>query len=388
VLGIRTGSFYRVESSATNGNRFDIANATIDFLTFSNPSLTSDARIGSGNTIGTLEFKGRGMIRYGGNSIDSLIIGESRNLWLFASNTINKYFKATHPACSGLGEIRSHEGISTLVFGADAEVDVANVYLENIVATGGGGTLTLPIAVTGADAGGNTGWDITTSDGGARYWVGGSGDWNDASHWSTTSGGPGGACVPTVANDVYFDENSGFGTTNAEKTITVSAGNAYFRNMDWTGAANSPILNRDEAWNMEAWGESVVLNPASTLNTAIQFRGTAETTITVQALGDLDFELWKQAGSLTFANDYSNNQTDMLLYEGSLVAQNIVLNIRSLDNEERNNTLSIDISGSTIQAAAHWRYNGGVSNRSLNAAGSTIIANQLLVNGFSYDQIS
>src|SRR5690606_28720975 len=222
VMGMRDGGVSRVESSATNGNRFDIANATIDFLTFSNPSLTSDARIGSGNTIGTLEFKGQGMIRYGGNSIDSLIIGESRNLWLFASNTINKYFKATHPACSGLGEIRSHEGISTLVFGADAEVDVANVYLENIVATGGGGTLTLPIAVTGADAGGNTGWDITTSDGGARYWVGGSGDWNDASHWSTTSGGPGGACVPTVANDVYFDENSGFGTTNAEKTITVS----------------------------------------------------------------------------------------------------------------------------------------------------------------------
>src|SRR5690606_1727655 len=145
---------------------------------------------------------------------------------------------------------------------------------------------------------------------------------------------------------------------------------------------------RDEAWNMEAWGESVVLNPASTLNTAIQFRGAAETTIAGEARGNLDFELWKQAGSLTFANDYSNNQTDMLLYEGSLVAQNIALNIRSLDNDERNNTLSIDISGSTIQAAAHWRYNGGVSNRSLNAAGSTIIANQLLVNGFSYDQIS
>src|SRR5690606_28454963 len=73
-LGIRTGSFYQVESSATNGNGFDIATTTIDFLTFSNPSLTSDAWIGASNTIGTLEFKGRGMIRYGGNVIDSLII--------------------------------------------------------------------------------------------------------------------------------------------------------------------------------------------------------------------------------------------------------------------------------------------------------------------------
>src|SRR5690606_7078868 len=118
-IGIRTGSFYQVESSATNVNGFDIATTTIDFLTFSNPSLTSDAWIGADNIIGTLEFKGRGMIRYGGNSIDSLIIGENRNFRLFASNTINKYFKATHADCSGLGEIRSGEGTSTLVFGPD-----------------------------------------------------------------------------------------------------------------------------------------------------------------------------------------------------------------------------------------------------------------------------
>ena len=387
-IGIRTGSFYQVESSATNVNRFDIATATIDFLTFSNPSLTSEAWIGSGNTIGTLEFKGRGMIRYGGNTIDSLIIGESRNFRFFASNTINKYFKATHPACSGLGEIRSGEGTSTIVFGADAEVDIANVYMENMVATGGGGTLTLPISFSGADAGGNTGWNINTSDGDARYWVGGAGDWNDALHWSTESGGAGGACIPTVANDVYFDANSGFGTTAAARTITVSSGNAYFRNMDWTGAANNPILNKAEAWNMEAWGESVVLNPASTLNAIIQFRGTAETTLEGQSLGDLDFELRKPGGRLVLANDYNNSQTDIFLYEGNLTATDVVLNIRSVDNEERNNNLSIDISGSTVNAAAHWRYNGDVSNRSLNAAGSTIISNQLLANGFSYDQVT
>src|SRR5690606_10497878 len=104
-----------------------------------------------------------------------------------------------------------------------------------------------------ADAGGNAGWEISASDGDARYWVGGAGDWNDASHWSTESGGSGGACIPTVANDVYFDENSGFGTSGAARTITVNNGNAYFRNMDWTGAVNNPILNRDEDWNMEAW---------------------------------------------------------------------------------------------------------------------------------------
>ena len=387
-LGIRTGSFYRVECSATNVNAFDIETAAIDFLTFSDPSLTSDAWIGSSNTIGTLEYKGRGMIRYGGNSIDSLITGESRNFRFFDNNTINKYFKATHPDCSGLGEIRSGTASSSIVFGTDAEVDIANVYMENMVATGGGGTLTLPITFSGADAGGNSGWDIIASDGDARYWVGGAGDWNDASHWSTVSGGPGGACIPTVANDVYFDGNSGFGTATAARTITVNTGNAYFRNMSWAGVPNNPILNKIGPWNVEAWGESMILNPSSTLNTIIQFRGTEETTITGQALGNLDFELRKPSGSLILANDYSNSQTDILLYEGSLEASDIILNLRSVDNDERNNNLAIDISGSMITASSYWRYNGGLSNRSLNAAGSTINTYQFFANGFAYDQLS
>lgn len=41
-----------------------------------------------------------------------------------------------------------------------------------------------------------------------RYWVGGSGIWHDPAHWSTTSGGAGGASVPTSANDVYFNAQS------------------------------------------------------------------------------------------------------------------------------------------------------------------------------------
>src|SRR5690606_33775744 len=125
--------------------------------------------------------------------IDSLITAENRNFYFYeGNNTINKYFKSTHPNCAGLGEIKTNGNISTVTFGANAVVDIANVYMENIAAAGGGGTLNLPIPFNGADAGGNSGWTITTSNGGARYWVGGSGDWNDASHWSTTSGGTGG----------------------------------------------------------------------------------------------------------------------------------------------------------------------------------------------------
>ncbi|MBK8111521.1 MAG: hypothetical protein IPK46_14940 [Saprospiraceae bacterium] len=41
-----------------------------------------------------------------------------------------------------------------------------------------------------------------------RYWVGGSGTWHDAAHWSLTSGGAGGASVPDSTNDVFFNAQS------------------------------------------------------------------------------------------------------------------------------------------------------------------------------------
>jgi hypothetical protein len=55
------------------------------------------------------------------------------------------------------------------------------------------------------------------------YWVGGSGTWDTSSttNWSATSGGSGGAGVPTTADDVIFDVNSGPGGFPAS-TVTVS----------------------------------------------------------------------------------------------------------------------------------------------------------------------
>ena len=56
-----------------------------------------------------------------------------------------------------------------------------------------------------------------------RYWVGGSGNWSDATnHWAATSNGaPAVGNLPTSADDVVFDQNSNTGTTAF--TVTVDA---------------------------------------------------------------------------------------------------------------------------------------------------------------------
>jgi hypothetical protein len=55
-----------------------------------------------------------------------------------------------------------------------------------------------------------------------RYWVGGTGTWDATAgtKWATTSGGTGGSAVPTTADNVFFDANSG------ANTITIGSGTA------------------------------------------------------------------------------------------------------------------------------------------------------------------
>jgi gliding motility-associated-like protein/uncharacterized repeat protein (TIGR01451 family) len=374
-----------VECSASHPN-FDISNTTFGYLLFSNPAFTSGARIGGGNIIRRLEFKGQGLLRFTGNAIDSLITAENRNFYFYEGTTsINKYFKATHPSCSGLGEIRTGGTTGTIVFAPNTVVDISNVYMENIAATGGSGSLTLPIPFNGADAGGNSGWTISSSAGNARYWVGAAGDWNDASHWSTTSGGTGGACIPTIGDDVFFDGGSGF--TAASKTITVSAGNAYFRNMSWSGALNAPILNKSGSWNMEGWGSSIILNPAVTLNiSTLRLMGPSAVVMSGETKGDFDLEIYKAGSGFTLANDYNNALSDFYIHGGYFNVVGRTLTAARVDNGALDNPVAIDISGSTINVGL-WRFSGVTTKRSLNAANS-VINGTIIATGFTYDVVN
>lgn len=63
-----------------------------------------------------------------------------------------------------------------------------------------------------------------------RYWVGGTANWDGTAgtKWATTSGGAGGASVPTSADDVFFDAAS-------TGTCTIAAGNTGAKSINCTG---------------------------------------------------------------------------------------------------------------------------------------------------------
>jgi hypothetical protein len=56
-----------------------------------------------------------------------------------------------------------------------------------------------------------------------RYWVGGSGTWNalNTANWSATSGGAGGASVPTIADTAFLDAASGAAVVTLGENVSV-----------------------------------------------------------------------------------------------------------------------------------------------------------------------
>lgn len=83
----------------------------------------------------------------------------------------------------------------------------------------------------------------------SRFWVGGTGTWDSSTttHWSATTGGAGGAAVPTSADTVTFDGSSGGGTVtvNFGGTITVQSitCGAFTGTLDFSANNNSVTLS-------------------------------------------------------------------------------------------------------------------------------------------------
>jgi hypothetical protein len=89
-----------------------------------------------------------------------------------------------------------------------------------------------------------------------RFWVGGTGTWDAANttNWSATSGGAGGASVPTAVDYATFNANSGGGTVTLGfdaptqgLDIRAFTGTLDFSNYKITCAGNSLIILRQDA---------------------------------------------------------------------------------------------------------------------------------------------
>ncbi len=84
------------------------------------------------------------------------------------------------------------------------------------------------------------------------YWIGGSGNWSDPTHWATTSGGTIlHNQIPTAVDDVFFDANS---FTASGQTVTLDPLTILCRDMSWIGVTNNPTLSGISANLLKIYG--------------------------------------------------------------------------------------------------------------------------------------
>lgn len=232
-----TGTTFQLSSSG--GSTFNAGTSTIKF-TIANNNVYFDSYTG-----------------YTFYNVWFAIVGSSTsfvNFNLNAANCTFNEFKATVPVnpygikvtsattmtvgsfnvngtgCYGFIRLLSSTAGSAFTINDSAGTNSCTYLQIKDMTVGGGATWTTSEST---DISGNTGWTFTgTACVYNRYWVGGTATWNSTvgTKWATTSGGSGGASVPTLYDDVFFDANSGSGTVTYDSSVDRAV-----RNLDFTG---------------------------------------------------------------------------------------------------------------------------------------------------------
>lgn len=193
--------------------------------------------------------------------------------------------------------------------------------------------------INGIDNGNTDGWNMDGNASRNLYWVGDGGNWNDSQHWSASSNGPGGECIPTSIDNVFFDANS-FNVNNQ----VVTGGNIFFRNMTWDGVLNNPAVSFGEAFtygsielsdnmNINQW--SYIRLYGNEPNHTLDTRGLSFTHLELNGVGD-----WTLSSPIDARGQF-------FIYNGGLSTDGHDVRTERIRIWERN-YLNIDISSSTI----------------------------------------
>ncbi|RNL53240.1 hypothetical protein, partial [Pedobacter jejuensis] len=267
---------------------------TLNTLTFNDINFTSNTGSATFSNGGVLNFAANNVsfasnasiVKFGNTGTShtvntyNLAPGKSYN---FTSNRVYSVVNAINSnsfgSCSPKVIISSNtSGVRASLYKAGLPFNINNAILKDINASGA--TLTVP---GGEDLGNNLNVNITANPSQNFYWVGGTGNWTDATHWSIgISGGDPlvtniNNCIPGLADDVFFDGNS-FAANNQIVTID---NNVSCRNMLWDNTASSktPIFAGASTFFLNTYG-SVTLAKGMTFpfNGIWFMRGTSQTT--------------------------------------------------------------------------------------------------------------
>ena len=218
----------------------------------------------------------------------------------------------------------------------------------------------------------------------ARYWVGGSGNWDGSTtHWSDTSGGAGGFSIPTAADDVYFDALS----HTTDYTVTLSQpGNCL--NINFTNPA-SGTLTFGGTSNMNVYGNFTIFSTIIWLNNSVItfIATTTGKTITLNSvvLSNVSVTFNGNGGEWTLQDTF-NIGGILTLTAGTLITNNQTVTCGYLTISgalTRTLTLgssTINATGWTAQTATNLTFNANTSTIALSSVNNATYFNNLTYN--------
>lgn len=199
-----------------------------------------------------------------------------------------------------------------------------------------------------------------------RYWVGGTASWDGTAgtNWALTSGGAGGEAVPTAADDVFFDGNSG------ANTVTIS-GSRVAKSITCTGftgtlaGTSTPALTISGDLTL-ATGMTVTYTGTTTFN------ATATITSNGKTLGPVTVNGSGITVTLGDALNLGGNALTITQGTFTTSASNYSVTASELISNN-SNTRTITLNGSTVTLTGFTAVNFTTStNLTFNANTSTI----------------
>ena len=291
---------------------------------------------GANCTIDILEFKHGGYF-LDDFTINTLILSPGYT-YLLEENTTQTIGQIVAPGnCNALITIRSDAtGNAAFIDAPNDQTDLQYLTLRDVHNIGIG----ILAAQNSIDLGNNPGWAINELGNRTLYWVGGAGDWGDPAHWSLSSGGLGGQCVPTLRDDVIFDLNS---FTAQGQEVTGQLLNGYYcHNITWEENLPDPVFNLNRLY----CHGSAIFSPDMT-NQLSYFHLSGSGAQTVLHNGQAFQNVYVDGdGSYTFLDELEAFQ--FLLRSGTLNTNDQMLTLGRLEMENENTAFQLNLGSSRI----------------------------------------
>ncbi|OXA82042.1 hypothetical protein B0A65_01390 [Flavobacterium frigidimaris] len=308
---------------------------------------TYDDTFFSGNSFNYLNLLGKGSYTFTSGAVNPIIIKNA--------------LVAQPSACGGTIGLNAENSTklanqTQFTFAAGATATVQNALIRNIATSG-----LIPNAVNSVDLGNNTGWSFTGT-GTTYYWIEGQGNWNDVAHWSLTSGGAAGGCVPTAFDNVIFDNNSG-----SSVIVTIDE-TASCNNIIWNNAPGA-VFNVNDKFFISG---SLTLQPGMAMNVAsitnvINFVGNTANTITTNGVTiNVDSPPFRNNDIITFSR---SGGSWTLMDDFNAPYASLDLNVGDLNFGGKNATIfSFKVSTPNIAGSAKLEINNSTITCKISAA--------------------